>query len=165
MNTPNAGFTIGLRFGDRPSISMIACSRRFVQELYEPMVGPDASSRVAMVVHELAENLTKYAADGPVRMEIDLFTDPEQGQLVRISATNAVTRPRLETLKAVLDELSTSSDSRATYLEYMNRSLSYQSGSGLGLARILAEGEMKLHYTNTDNEITIHAEAPMPRST
>jgi hypothetical protein len=154
----NDTVSIELRLGSRPLLSMIGSARRFVQELYAPLVGPDASSRMGMAAHELLENLAKYSDDGPVRLEVAYLPDGDYG-IARVTTTNRVASSRLNELTRVLDDLSNTADPRARYLDYMNTSVGRKEGSGLGLIRICAEGEMRIHYSTTENEVTIHAEA------
>lgn len=149
--------TFQLRLARPPSIRMIANSRHFIQELCEPIVGAEASSQVAMVAHELMENLTKYAGSGPVRLELEVQSHQNQ-HLVRITSANQASPERLAELELMLEEISSSREPRATYLRYMADSVARVEGSRLGLARIRAEGEMDIQYTLQDDEITICAE-------
>lgn len=160
-SAPLGGITIELRFDSRLPTSAIASSRRFVQELYEPIIGPDASSRVAMVVHELMENLSKYGAEAPVQLRIEFLPVCDRGNL-SITATNRSTPERLRELTRILDELSSTGDPRATYLSYMNSSVKRVEGSCLGLVRIRVEGEMQISYRLSDGGVSVRAEASLP---
>jgi hypothetical protein len=111
-----------------------------------------------MVAHELLENLTKYAGDGPVRLEVEVQSHQDRHQ-VKITSTNQASTERLAELQLILEEISETREPRATYLRYMADSVAKVEGSRLGLARIRAEGEMEIQYTLHGNEITICAQA------
>jgi two-component sensor histidine kinase len=154
----SAGVRVEIRFDRPPLVRMITSARRFVEELYEPLVGPDAASRMAMVAHELMENMAKYAHIGPVQLEVEYTPRGEAAQL-RIAATNPATPDQLAALERVVCEVSTATDPRAMYLAFMKSSVARSAGSGLGLARIRAEGEMQVRFTRSEECITIYAEA------
>jgi len=147
-----------LRLDRPPSMRMIANSRLFIQELCDPVVGVDASSRVAMVVHELLENLTKYADSGPVRVDVEVQLH-QNHHLVRITSANLASPEQLAELELILKDIATAPDPRGMYLNYITNSVERREGSRLGLARIRAEGEMDIRYSLAGNEITIYAEA------
>jgi len=150
-----------LRLTNPPSIRLIASTRRFIEELYEPLIGADGSSQVAMVVHELMENLAKYAEGGSMRLEVEARPHQTRYQ-IRITAANHASPDRLEALEQILKDIASSRDPRATYVRYMNESVTRSEGSGLGLARIRAEGDMGISYSRSGNEISILAEASLP---
>jgi two-component sensor histidine kinase len=155
------GVAVTIRFDSRPLMASITSTRRFIYETYEPQVGPDASSRLAMVVHELMENLAKYADEGPVQLDVEFLPTQAEGK-IRVSAKNHALPSRLAELKQVLDELSSNLDPHEMYLHFMNKAVERSEGSGLGLARIRVEGEMEISYTIEGDELTIHAEARLP---
>jgi len=140
---------------------IISTTSKFVKELYDGMLAdPDATSRVVLTTHELLENTAKYASDGLTHMQVAV-AEREGQNYVQIQTRNRATPARLEELRRFLDEISESHDPIATYYQFIARSAERSEGSGLGLARIRAEGEMDLAYTVDGDEVTIVAEAPV----
>jgi anti-sigma regulatory factor (Ser/Thr protein kinase) len=156
-STAPEGIDVQLRLEHPPSIRMIGSTRRYIEELCVPLVGEDAASRVAMATHELFENLAKYAEGRLRRLEVAIMSRQEQYH-IRITATNRAKRERLDELEQILTEVSSSANPRATHLSYMNRSVARSEGSGLGLSRIRAEGEMQIGYERSGDEIVVWAE-------
>jgi hypothetical protein len=146
-----------LQFERPPTIRMISTTRSFVQDLYGPVIGFDNAARLAMVTHELMENLAKYAKTGPVELEIG-FGDGSAQRDVRISTTNAVEASQLPELEELLAEVAQSSDPRAMFQSFINRSVQRETGSRLGLARIRAEAGMQLYWEVNETTVVIRAE-------
>jgi hypothetical protein len=145
----------------RPGIDLISSTRRFVTDFFDGVVAdPDASSRVAMTIHELLENVFKYSVDGCAKVDIALGDRAEQ-KVVRILSTNRASVDRLHELTRRLDELSGAEDPVKLYYRIIAQSAKRKEGSGLGLARIRAEGEMDLSYMIEGDQITIVAETPV----
>jgi len=153
--------SVQLRLRNPPSVHMITTTRRFIEELCEPLLGADASSQVAMAVHELMENLAKYAEGGSMRLEVEVLSHQSEYQIC-ITAANRARPERLAALEEILKDIASSDDPRAMHLRYMNQSVQRKEGSGLGLTRIRAEGDMKIGYSRSGDEITIRAEARLP---
>lgn len=150
-----------MRLAFRPSIELISSTRRFVADFLDGVVtDPDASSRVAMTIHELLENVFKYSIDGCARVDLAL-DDREEQKVVRILSTNRATRDRMLELTQRLDELQGAEDPLELYYRIIAESAKRKEGSGLGLARIRAEGEMDLSYVVVGDQITIVAETPV----
>jgi two-component sensor histidine kinase len=150
-----------LRLKNPPSVHVITTTRRFIEELCEPLFGPDGSSQVAMAAHELMENLAKYAEDGSMRLEVEVRFHENEHRIC-ITAANRASPERLAVLEEILNDIASSDDPRATHLRYMNQSVKRKEGSGLGLTRIRAEGDMRIGYSRSGDEITIRAETSLP---
>ena len=158
--------TVGVRlqFDRPPTLRMISTTRSFVEDLYTPIVGSDAATSMAMVVHELMENLTKYATDAPMALAVDL--DRGLGHhCVCIATTNNVQKQQLPRLEELLAEIASSSDPRATFQAFIGRSVEQNQGSRLGLARIRAEAGMELRWEVEGTTVTIRAETRLPMET
>jgi hypothetical protein len=153
--------SVQLRLKNPPSVRMITSTRHFIEELCEPLVGTDIGSQIAMVVNELMENLTKYAEGGSMRLEVQILPHQDHYQ-IRITAANRASPAQLGTLEQILKDIAKSEDPRLMYLRYMNQSVLRKEGSGLGLSRIRAEGDMNISYSREGDEITIRAEATIP---
>src|SRR5690349_17831747 len=99
-----------MRLAFRPSVDLISSTRRFVSDFFDGVVtDPDATSRVAMTIHELLENVFKYSVDGCAKVDIAL-DDREEQKVVRILTTNRASEDRMHELTQRLDELQGAED-------------------------------------------------------
>jgi hypothetical protein len=150
-----------MRLAFRPGIDLISSTRRYVSDFFDSvLIDPDASSRVAMTIHELLENVLKYSLDGCAKVDIAL-DDREHKKVVQIRSTNRASHDHLLELRQRLDELRGPEDPLKIYYRIIAQSAKRKEGSGLGLARIRAEGEMDLSYVIEGDQITILAETPV----
>lgn len=120
------------------------------------LVDPDATSRVALTVHELLENIVKYSTDGNGKLEVGI-EDDGGGQVLQISASNRTTPERVNELRRRISDLAELTDPMETYVRMMRESVARGDGSELGLARIRVEGEMALGFSADGDRITITA--------
>jgi hypothetical protein len=142
-----------------PCGRLVSKVRRFVEEFYaEVFADADVSERVAIATHELLENGARYSVDGQANLRIKVTSGPE-AVTISIVTCNRASSENIATLRAALDELAQEPDARAHYQTLMRRSAKRTDGSGLGLGRIRAEGDMKLQYSIQDDIVTLRAEA------
>jgi hypothetical protein len=144
----------------KPSVELISSTRRYVHELLNSMLSdPDASSRIALTIHELLENTLKYSTDGEARL--DVAVDEDDGQrVVEIRSSNRASPAQLVELQSRIDALQDLADPMALYVSMMLES-SRRNGSGLGLVRIRVEGEMQLECAIEGDEVTIKCSSPV----
>jgi hypothetical protein len=137
---------VDVRLSYAPAVEQIGAICDLLVALYGPHVrDPDASSRLRLVVHELLENLVKYSTVAPVEFDFRLVR--EQATLhVSIRTQNRASSERLADATARLRALNAARDPVAHYDEVIRASAGRREGSGLGLARIHAEGEMLLSH-------------------
>jgi hypothetical protein len=148
-----------IRLDFSPEARLISRTSKYVCEFYRSvLVDPDASARVMLAAHELLENAAKYSADGHGHLQIEL-TEREGQDVVRIRTSNRAKPDQLSELRRFFDESRLCADAIALYDRMIIRSAERTEGSGLGLARIRAEGEMDLTYSVDGDEVTITAEA------
>ena len=160
MSTSGSRHSRAITLDFEPRGKIISTTSRFVRDFYDSMlVDPDLTSRVVLTAHELLENTAKSASDGVAHMQVSVAERAGQSY-VQILTRNRVTPDRLSELTQFLDEISAAPDPVALYYEFIARSAERTDGSGLGLTRIRAEGEMELAYTVEGEEVTIVAEAP-----
>ena len=122
----------------------------------------DISSRFHMAAHELAENITKYSTASRVSLEVELA---ETGGVHTLSVRtqNQAAPDRLEELEKRLEELKTTKDPVALYDRMIEQSAPLEGVSGLGLARIRAEGGLDFDYRIEGNKVTLVVQSLVPK--
>lgn len=151
----------------QPSVELISIVRRFVTAFYDEIVhDADATSRIALATHELLENAAKYSIDNETTLSIEI-TRRGKESVATVRIRNRAKDSDIENLKHLFREMHAESDPLVFYQKMMRANAHRRDGSGLGLARIRAEGEMQLRYELDDGLVTILAEAPLasPAST
>ena len=149
-----------IRFDYRPRVRLIASTRALVTDLCEQLLDDaDATSRVAMTAHELMENVAKYSSGGEGSVEVELSERNGQSY-VQVSTKNRASAEQRETLQSVIGELRRAVDPIAYYDAVIAKS-ARSKGSGLGLARIRAEGKMDVELSIDGDEVTISAQASL----
>jgi hypothetical protein len=138
-----------------PSVELISVVRRFVSSFFDHLLAdPDATSRLALTTHELLENATKCSPDGVISLRIDLTPEDDS---VRIRTWNRAVEEHMAILKGHFEEMLDVSDPQSYYQQMIERSAKRKTGSGLGLARLLAEAEMRLTYEIEGDRVCITA--------
>jgi hypothetical protein len=146
-----------------PNPRMVSVVRRFVEETFEKLVGdPEAIFRVSMTAHELLENGAKYAVGRRVQLRVLLEELEGGGASAHIALSNETTPEHVERLKLRIAEITRAEDPFAHYQTLMRHSSKLRDESGLGLARIRAEGEMNLGLEVDGQRVTIVAQARVP---
>ncbi|HEY4181543.1 MAG TPA: ATP-binding protein [Kofleriaceae bacterium] len=136
----------------RPNVQLVSVVRRFVSEFYQRTLNdPDGTSRVALATHELLENAVKYSKDGETTIRIEV--DTNQPRLVTILLRNRATDPHITAIREIVDGMAAAKDSFAFYQDLLVQKAKRRDGSGLGLARICAEGEMKITYRVIEGDL------------
>lgn len=144
-----------------PEVRLIWRTSRYVRDFYgNVLADPDACGRVMLVAHELLENAAKYSADGFGQLHIELV-DREGEAYVQIATTNRASAERLTELRRFFEESGKAPDAISLYDRMIALTAQRKDGSGLGLARIRAEGEMSLAFSVDNDRVTIKAEAPV----
>jgi hypothetical protein len=144
-----------------PEMRLIWRTSRYVRDFYgNVLADPDACARVMLAAHELLENAAKYSVDGHGQLEIEVVERDGQA-FVRIATSNMASADRLAELRRFFDESGRTPDPIALYDQMIARTAQRTDGSGLGLARIRAEGEMTLSHSVEGDTVTIVAETPV----
>jgi hypothetical protein len=139
-----------------PTFELISSAREFVSLFYDAILDdPDATSRVALTTQELLENATKYSTNGSTVLQIDV-TREESGDFLSVRTSNAATAVHLHELRRRFDAMHQSADPFVYYTDLMLRTAHHEN-SGLGLARVWAEGEMDVRCNIVGSEATITA--------
>lgn len=139
----------------RPSIDLISVVRRFVQEFYEEVLHVEAGSQLALATHELLENAVKYG-DGETRLSIEV-TEEGEGNAVLVRTVNRTVSRHIDRIDGLFAEMTRTGDPFAFYQAMMRKSLATPNESGLGLARIAAEADMRIAHELDDDVLTIVA--------
>jgi anti-sigma regulatory factor (Ser/Thr protein kinase) len=138
------------------SPDMVTAVRRFVGVIVQRLgADQELSGRVSLTAHELFENVAKYGADkrGILRMQ---WSDGSSEPKLTLTVTNSASPAHLERLKRVFEEMDASGDPVAHYFMLMQREVATDE-SGIGLARIRAEADMRLLLTIDRNDVCISA--------
>jgi hypothetical protein len=140
------------------SVHHMTAVRRFVAELAHSIVKDlDLASRLALAAHELLENAVKYSVN-PARL-VTLRLSAVAERSVCITVMNASNEELAAPLYELVAELNGATDRQAHYQYMIQRSMDRESGSGLGLARISAEGDMHLNCELRRGILSVTAEA------
>jgi hypothetical protein len=142
---------------------LVSVTRRFVEQALETLVDDaDLISRAAMAAHELMENAAKYARQGKAELSV-LFdrTDHGAGQLT-LRLCNAASPAHIDRLREIFSAIDGCDDPLTMYVGLMRRHAHDMAISGLGLARIRAEGEMTLALDIDGEMATIAARVTVP---
>jgi hypothetical protein len=131
--------------------------RRFVAELTDSVVhDSDLASRLALATHELLENAVKYAVDPSRLVTLKLWADAQRR--LHVTVLNVSSEARVVPLRELLRQLNEAPDPVANYQKMIERSMDSEAGSGLGLARIRAEGEMELSCDFRGDQLSVSAQ-------
>ena len=161
LQMKNEGLSLELTLDTDPRL--VSITRRFVEQAMEKLVDDaDAVFRVAMAAHELLENAAKYAKDRQARLALRLGPSEGGGRQVVLTMVNQTSTSHIERLKQSFSEMNTRDDPYDYYFELMRRNADDVSISGLGLARIRAEGEMSLAFDLVGVDVVIRATAHIP---
>ena len=150
-DSPTLSFGLQLQ----PQPRMVSIVRKFIEESFENMVDDaDAVHRVSLAVHELLENATKYAVGDKTGLTVKFEAN---GTAARIKLTNQTTPEHIARLRVCIGAIAAAAEPFVHYRNLMRRTSGIEAESGLGLARIRAEGELNLSLEIDGDMVTIVA--------
>src|SRR5690606_4190341 len=117
-------------------------------------------ARLRLAVSELVENVVKYGMQPNVRVEVELI-ERDGRPVLRLGTRNRTSADSLQRAIELLSELKSAPDPVAYYDQLVLESAPRAGVSGLGLARIRAEGELDLDFKVEGDELSIWVEAPV----
>ncbi|EYF06809.1 Hypothetical protein CAP_1506 [Chondromyces apiculatus DSM 436] len=142
----------------RPSATLIQVVRRFVFDFYEGVLDdPDTVARVALATHELLENAVKYSLDGATELSLGIEEGEGGTREVALRLRNRAAASDVEALTALFAEMDQYPDPYAHYQAAMERGARRRTGSGLGIVRVRAEGEMCMKCSVEGDKVLIEA--------
>lgn len=142
-----------------PNSRLVAAVSALVAEFCRGFVAdPAVVGRFHMAAQELAENLVKYSTGREVRLAASFTTTPKNAEL-RLCATNRCTSGQLGQVESCLAALVNAKDPAQHYDGLIRASAPKDAGSGLGLARLRAEGDLIVDYSIDGDQLTIAVHA------
>jgi hypothetical protein len=159
MDFEPANATLAVTMSSFPGERMVAAVSHLVSEFCRALVqDQDVADRFHMAAQELAENLVKYSSGATVSLTAELFASGGDAVL-ELVARNHTTTEQLKAVERKLVELTTAPDPVEFYDRLIRETAPHADGSGLGLARIRAEGEFDVDYKIEGSELTISVRA------
>lgn len=136
---------------------MVSVVRRFVESAAEQLgVDEDASIAIAMAVHELAENIAKYGIDRQGVIRLDVRPEDAGRSRLVITVTNEAHPHHIDRLKEHFREMNAAPDPMGHYFALLARDTP-DGESGIGLARIQAEADMRLGLSVAGTRVSVSA--------
>ena len=155
-----ASALIRIAFDSLPLPSAASDGREFFRRAYAPLLGDeDLCFSVALVAHELMENIIKYSDQGERSISVGIDGQGENRR-VWIESVNRVPHDEVSTLASALADIRDTAAPDAMYDRIIAESAN-RDGSGLGLIRIRAEANMDLDFQIVGNLVTIRASRPI----
>lgn len=146
-----------------PSESLVSAISQLVNDFCQVGLRDlDISYRFRMAAHELAENITKYSTTSRVSLEVE-FSEAAGVHMLSVRTRNETSPERLVEVERRLKELKAAPDPAELYDRMIEESAPLDGVSGLGLARIRAEGGLEFDYQISGNELTLVVQAPVPK--
>jgi hypothetical protein len=155
--TPRAVLTVAMTAF--PGSRIVGAVSKLISEFCRSLIDdPDLAWRFHMAAQELAENLAKYSSGPQVSISAEL-SGTDSSAVLRLQAKNTSTEEQLRAVELRLQELTQASDPVELYDRLIRETAPLNEGSGLGLARIRAEGALDVDYAIEGNELTISVHA------
>jgi hypothetical protein len=143
-----------------PALEQVSAIRSFLKNYCGPLLkDADLVDRMAIAIHELLENASKYSARGWARLCVAVNQSDGSDPELSIKVFNIPAAEHVEGLRSIVAKVMRAADPQEAYQDVMAASVQRSEGSGLGLARIRAEAGMKLSLTFQEEYACIEAVA------
>ena len=144
-----------IRWAVPPARDLASKTREMIALMCRDLLDEDEVDSIAMVAHELLENLFKYAVAGVASFGLEI--SERSGELwVEVQTRNRAAAATRNHIAAFARSLEASDTPLALYDELIAKS-PFREGSGLGLARISGEGQMHLSIVVEGEEVALRA--------
>lgn len=154
---------LSVSFRAPPHVDHVDRVARFVAEICRTYISDaDAISRLQLAAYELMENVVKYTSKGDGEFQLQLDTSAEGCRIVMETQNRADNSHQLD-LEARMTRLSSADDPLSHYDSEIAASAQRPFGSGLGLVRIRAEGEMLMDFSIDADKVVVRVEAAFVR--
>lgn len=151
--------TLSVSFCAPPHVEHVEHVARFVTETCRTYIGDaDALARLQLAAYELMENVVKYTSQGDGEFRLRLDASPKGCRIV-LETHNLASDAHRSDLEARMTRLSSADDPLSHYDSEIAASARRPFGSGLGLVRIRAEGEMIMDYSIEGSKVVVRVEA------
>jgi hypothetical protein len=158
--TPTREMGFDLRIDPNPRFVSIV--RRFVEAAFDRLLcDPEAVFRVAMCAHELLENAAKYSIGSKSVLRVNFKRGDDETAEVTLQLSNETTPEHIDRLRERVQAIASAPDPQGHYYLLMRQTARTIDESGLGLARIRAEGDMDLALEVRGNTVALLANARM----
>ncbi len=145
----------------QPSADVLQRVIRWLLDLCQlTLADAEPAYRLRLAVNELVENAGKYGIQANVRVGLELL-ERDGALILRLSTRNRATPEDLGCAVDLLTELKNAADPVAFYDQLVLQSAPKPGVSGLGLARIRAEGGLELYFEVEANELSIWVDVPI----
>ena len=94
----------------------------------------------------------KYSKDGETTIRIEVMSDTNPRE-ISILLRNRAETGHISAIREIVDGVASAPDAFAYYQQLIKSKARSKDGSGLGLARICAEGEMKVALRVVDGDV------------
>jgi hypothetical protein len=151
--------SLEVSFGDAPPQGMVTPLCQSLCELCRPVFeDEDAANRLRLAAHELLENIVKYSSQGACEFRVQVRRYGASSLFASVETRNVPLAPHSADADQRLAALCAAADPHAHYDSMIADSARRPAGSGLGLARIHAETEYRLHHRFEGPTLVITAE-------
>jgi len=149
-----------IRLAFVPTPSLVSGIARLVSDFCRTGLSDlDVTTRFHMAAHELTENIAKYSTTSRASLEIEL-SESEGTRVLTMRTKNRASPDRLVEVERRLKELLSAPDPAQLYDRLIEETAPLEGVSGLGLARIRAEG-LDFNYEIKGDELTLIVQEPL----
>jgi hypothetical protein len=140
-----------------PEPAAISTTQRVVDDMSRCILKDgDLGWRLAMATYELLDNAHKYGSNDVARLRLSI--EPcGTGHAASLGVQTRANPEDVEALKQLVAEMHAATDAWTFYHMLIARSAARTDGSGIGLARIWAEGDMVLDISVEGDIVRIEA--------